>query len=139
MSRINISMDEISKGTLKKTKSNSCTNNSVDYDVFVSVFPKNKKQSARVRFNYRFKWVKNFNCVTLSRVGNNLFFIFSETDENGTAYAVTKKGNSLSTAVSGANTKELIPFKGYYKFKEYDWTKAKRPIFYISLEDKINE
>ena len=132
-------MDEILTNTLRRTKRNAFTTNVADYDVFISVSPATKKKSMIVRFNYRYKWIKNFNCVTLSRVDNNLFFIFSETDENGTAYAVSQKGSSTSTVISGPNANELKLFKGYYKFKEYDWTKSKNPIFYISLEDKINE
>lgn len=139
MNKINVSMNEILTNTLKRTKGNAFTTNVADYDVFISVSPATKKKSTIVRFNYRYKWIKNFNCVTLSRIGNNLFFIFSEIDENGTAYAVSKKGGSISTSVSGINADKLADFKGFYKFNEYDWTKSKKPIFYISLEDKINE
>lgn len=139
MNKINVSMNEILTNTLKRTKGNAFTTNVADYDVFISVSPATKNKSMIVRFNYHYKWIKNFNCVTLSRVGNNLFFIFSEIDENGTAYAVSKKGGSISTSVSGINANKLADFKGFYKFNEYDWTKSKKPIFYISLEDKINE
>ena len=91
MNKINVSMNEILTNTLKRTKGNAFTTNVADYDVFISVSPATKNKSMIVRFNYHYKWIKNFNCVTLSRVGNNLFFIFSEIDENGTAYAVSKK------------------------------------------------
>lgn len=136
---IDISMDEILKNTVRRSASKGCTNNCGDYDIYISTTPATKKKSAKVRFNYRFKWVKNFNCVTLSRVGNNLFFIFSEVDEDGTAYAVTRKDKSCSTSISGVNAEKLIDLKGYYRFKEYDWTKGKRPIFYISSEEKIHD
>lgn len=138
MNKANISMNEILTNTLKRTKGNAFTTKA-DYDVFISVSSATKNKSTIVRFNYRYKWIKNFNCVTLSRVGNNLFFIFSEIDESGTAYAVSKKGGSISTSVSGINADKLADFKGFYKFNEYDWTKSKKPIFYISLEEKINE
>lgn len=105
----------------------------------MSVSPATKKKRAIVRFNFRFKWVKNFNCVRLSRVGNNLYFIFSEVDKDGVAYAITRKEHNFSTSISGKNANGLVDFKGFYKFKEYDWRKSKEPIFYISLEEKINE
>ena len=138
MNKMYVSMNEILTNALRRTHGNSHTQRA-DYDVFISVTPASKRRSAQVRLNFHYKWIKNFRCVTLSRVDNNLFFIFSETDENGTAYAVTQKGSSTSTVISGPNANELKLFKGYYKFKEYDWTKSKNPIFYISLEDKINE
>ena len=136
---MNISIEEIRANILQRTRSNGYNNGIAGYDVFVSVTPASKKKSAQVRFNFHYKWIKNFRCVTLSRVGNNLFFIFSEVDEDGTAYAVSKKTGNTSTTVSGPNANELAAFKGYYKFNEYDWTKSKKPIFYISLEDKIDE
>lgn len=140
MNKMYVSMDEILTNALRRTHSNGHTQRSADYDVFISVTPASKKRSTQIRFNYHYKWIKNFNCVTLSRVGNNLFFVLSETDENGIAYAVSrKKDKTMSTVVSGSNADKLIAFKGYYKFKIYDWTKSKNPIFYISLEDKINE
>lgn len=139
MNKVNVSMNEILTNTLRRTKRNAFTTNVTDYDVFISVSPASKKKSTIVRFNYRYKWINNFNCVTFSRVENNLFFIFSETDESGIAYAVSKKGGSISTSVSGINADKLVDFKGYYKFKEYDWTKSRKPVFYVSLEDKINE
>lgn len=138
MNKMYVSMNEILTNALRRTHCNSHTQRA-DYDVFISVTPASKRRSAQVRLNFHYKWIKNFRCVTLSRVDNNLFFIFSETDENGTAYAVSQKGSSTSTVISGPNANELKLFKGYYKFKEYDWTKSKNPIFYISLEDKINE
>ena len=138
MNKMDVSMNEILTNALRRTHCNSHTQRAY-YDVFISVTPASKRRSAQVRLNFHYKWIKNFRCVTLSRVDNNLFFIFSETDENGTAYAVTQKGSSTSTVISGPNANELKLFKGYYKFKEYDWTKSKNPIFYISLEDKINE
>ena len=138
MNKMYVSMNEILTNALRRTHCNSHTQRA-DYDVFISVTPASKRRSAQVRLNFHYKWIKNFRCVTLSRVDNNLFFIVSETDENGTAYAVSQKVSSTSTVISGPNANELKLFKGYYKFKEYDWTKSKNPIFYISLEDKINE
>ena len=138
MNKMYVSMNEILTNALRRTHCNSHTQRA-DYDVFISVIPASKRRSDQVRLNFHYKWIKNFRRVTLSRVDNNLFFIFSETDENGTAYAVSQKGSSTSTVISGPNANELKLFKGYYKFKEYDWTKSKNPIFYISLEDKINE
>lgn len=68
---MNISMNEIKKGIIRKTHSNSYTTNSSD--VYISV-TKPKKRSTTVRFNYHFKWFKNFKFVTLSRVDDVLFF-----------------------------------------------------------------
>lgn len=135
MSIINVSIDEIFSNTLKRTHCNSYAKEGADYDVFISVTQANKKRSTTVRLNYRNKQVEKFRCITLSRVDNKLFFIFSETDENGTAYAISKKKSSLVTTVSGANADKLVEFKGYHKFELYDWTKSKRPIFYILSEE----
>lgn len=128
---MNISMNEIEKGIIRKTHSNSYTTNSSD--VYISVTPKTKKRSTTVRFNYHFKWLKNFKFVTFSRVGNVLFFKLSNKNPDGTAYAISEKGSqkSLLTAVSGENADVLADFAGLYNFKEYDWQHSKEPIFYI--------
>lgn len=89
---MNISMNEIEKGIIRKTHSNSYTTNSSD--VYISVIPKTKKRSTTVRFNYHFKWFKNFKFVTFSRVGNVLFFKLSNKNPDGTAYAISEKGRS---------------------------------------------
>ena len=60
MNKINVSMNEILTNTLRRTRGNAFTTNVTDYDVFVSVSQATKKRSTIVRFNYRYKWIKNF-------------------------------------------------------------------------------
>lgn len=134
---MNISMNEIEKGIIRKTHSNSYTTNSSD--VYISV-TKPKKRSTTVRFNYHFKWFKNFKFVTLSRVDDVLFFKLSNENPDGIAYAISEKNGqkSLSTVVSGENADILADFAGLYELKEYDWQHSKEPIFYIE-EGKKNQ
>lgn len=133
-----ISINDINKGIIAKKYSNrGYTTNA--QEVYISVTPKTKKRSTTVRFNYHFKWFKNFKFVTLSRVDDVLFLKLSNKNLDGTAYAISEKGGqkSLSTVVSGENADILADFAGLYELKEYDWQHSKEPIFYIE-EGKKN-
>ncbi len=134
---MNITIEEINKGIIPRARANG--NTGEPCDVFISVSSARSK-SATAYIYYYFPEFKKYNYVVLSKVGNKLFFRPTNTDTGNNAYTISrKKTTTLSTTVSGQNAKLLKTFAGRYFIKQYDWRQtARQPIYYITLEDKLN-
>lgn len=133
---MNITIEEINKGIIPRARSNGKIGEPCD--VFISA---TKNKAMTVYIYYYFPEFLKYNYVVLSKVGNKLFFRPTNTDTGNNAYTISrKKTTTLSTTVRGQNAKLLKTFAGRYFVRQYDWRQtARQPIYYITLEDKINE
>src|SRR5574344_203365 len=123
-----ISFKEISKHIIPKNRQNGYSNYVAD--IHITVTPATKKESAMTRLNYYHPHTKRFKYVTFYKYDGKLFMEFSNYNDDGKGYAISRKCNSCATQLRGKTAEAIADFAGNYFIKQYDWQHNQNPIFY---------
>lgn len=121
---------EIEKHILPK-KQNNFNELSNFADLVISFKPATKKSVERVSIYFYHAVFKEYKYITFFKVSNQRLCFKLSSNNNGTAYALTKNGkNSVRTQVGGENAKALMCFKGAYFIRQIQG--GTEPYFYIA-------